>query len=349
MLENLLKSPHLRLDDPYKILDICSTWVIHDVANRYSYLHRIAQIINPNCVVDEEKYKQKLQPKLKCHSQQFVRDKLWQILSSIPYTVTSAELSNSRPKNREEIPVFVVSNEEETIKILNVDLDEIASFPPTLNTCNDSEFYLGEVISATVINDNLFILLNSYNSYTFLVYNFSLKKCFPLPFPFAPLRGFWGGQVKHTLLNYNNEIYCCSDSSVVVKFSMQLNRWMIISKHELDKNYGMFTSDGEKLYRIYKVSEKDCYMNYTVEPYDFVKNVWSCESRLPIIEDIIATVQHLNVVKGNIAVSTFAEIILFDRESNTWRRCKIPVELWEGCGSNLFAHCKDEMLIVIKK
>ncbi|KAL6958094.1 hypothetical protein U1Q18_051736 [Sarracenia purpurea var. burkii] len=347
MFENVLKSPKLRLDAPHKILDICSTWVIHDVANRYSYLPRIAQIINPNCEVDEEKYKTEAAAELKCHSQQLVRDKLWQILSSIPYTVTLAELSNSRPKKHEEIPVFVVESEAHTIDVLNVDFDEIASFSPTLKSHNDSKFRLSEVKSATMIHNNLFILLNSYYSCTFLVYNFSLKKCFPLPFPFAPLRSFWRN-AGYTLLTCNNEIYCCSDSSVVVKFSMQLNRWMIISKHEFDKNYGMFTSDGETLYRMYQLSKKGSYSSYVVEPYDFEKNVWSCESRLPTIENIIPNIKQLNVVKGKVAVSTYAEIILFNCTSEKWRHCDLPHELWKGSGSNLFAHCEDEMLIVIK-
>ncbi|KAL6958095.1 hypothetical protein U1Q18_051737 [Sarracenia purpurea var. burkii] len=118
MLENVLKSPHFRLDDPHKILDICSTWVHYDVKNRYSYLPRIAQIINPNCVVDGEKYKAEAPAELKHDSQQLVRDELWEILSTIPYTVTSEELPNSKPKKLEEIPVFVVSSEAKTIEIL---------------------------------------------------------------------------------------------------------------------------------------------------------------------------------------------------------------------------------------
>lgn len=354
MLNNILKSPKLRFVDPHNIFDMCSIWVAHDVKNRYSFLSRIAQIINPNCAVNQDEYVTEAVPHLSNRSLQWVRDKLWEILSKVSYNVSPNEdLQKNRTTKLEEIPVFITLIEIDTIVILNIDMDEITSFS-ILESENSEEPLKSPVIkSATMIDDNLFILLDSHYSIIFQVYNFSLKKSFLLPSRFYASRCD-----EYTLLNCNNEIYCClkDHGGMIFKFSMQLNQWMEISKpkfYESHHQYALFTTNGKRLYKMYNkdVASSVFPTKYFVEPYDFEKNVWNSthNSSWPPSK-IMWEPRQLYVANGSdLVASTGTEIVSFNLESKTWRdECKIPRKL-HNFYSTLFALCEDKMLLVVNK
>ncbi|XP_065200436.1 uncharacterized protein LOC135831688 [Planococcus citri] len=274
MLKEMLNSWYFRLNDPHKIVDICSKWTCHDVKGRYQYLPQIARVINPLCAVEDDEYTTDPVAEFNTSPEKFVRDKLWKILSSLSYNIYSEKHFKNASRKLEEIPVFIsVVQRENEIDVLNADLDVITSINDFGRIHLSWRRSVGQdkPLSATLINDILFILCNLGDSYKFMAYNFFLKTCIQLRSD-LPSPG-WSGYVPYyTLLNCNNEIYGCSIYGQIAKYSMQFDLWTTLIKEDpLVYSYienVHYTSDGKTLYRIYGIDR------YYVQGMDFAKNSW---------------------------------------------------------------------------
>ncbi|XP_065204526.1 uncharacterized protein LOC135834526 [Planococcus citri] len=261
LLGKILNASHYVEDDPNKIVEIYSKWTSYDVHNRYQFLPRIARIINPSCVVNDEEYTTDAAEGLNNQSLQFVRAELWKILSSLPYTICSEKVVKNTSIKLEEIPVFIATESKQSAAVLNSDLDVITLMNNSDSTCSfeyRDTYYSKEkhTISATLIGDNLFIIYNMFDP-RFQVYNFLLKKCFRLHLNLPGIDYFFFfNRDYYVLLNCNDEIYACSKFGQVAKYSMQFNRWTLLTKpgpysylydeyYEEDLHY---TSDGLKCF-----------------------------------------------------------------------------------------------------
>ncbi|KAL6954085.1 hypothetical protein U1Q18_050468 [Sarracenia purpurea var. burkii] len=277
------------IDDQYKMLDICSKWIIHDVKNRYHLIPRIALAINCNYIVDYDDYKVETPANFNNCSEQDVRDELLKILNSTSLVLSNVSTKNARRKFLKK-PVFIVRSPEET-RILNPEFNNIGSL-----LFRNSEHYLYcESVSAASINDNVFILTQIYLDYEisercvlFQVYNLSLRKFTSLShIPICMPERSNSGHLTYKLFNCCNEIYCCYGSGSVLKYSIQLNRWTRLSKFSSDKRDVKFASDGRKLYRMYKTStsgteDLQSEAKYVVDIYDFKQKVWLPLPNLPL-------------------------------------------------------------------
>ncbi|XP_065204525.1 uncharacterized protein LOC135834525 [Planococcus citri] len=360
----LMNASHFVEDDPNKIVEIYSKWTSYNARNRYQLLPRIARIINPSCVVNDEEYTTDVAEGLHNQSQQFVRAELWKILSSLPYTICSEKVVKNTSIKLEEIPVFIATESEQSAAVLNFDLDVITSMNNSDSTCSfeyrDISYSKEKhTISATLIGDNLFIIYNFLDP-RFQVYNFLLKKCFRLHLNLPGLDSiFLFNRDYYVLLNCNDEIYACSKFGQVAKYSMQFNRWTVLpiprpcsflfgEYHEEDLHY---TSDGKMLYRTYKVHKSS---SYKVETFDFEKNLWGPLSGLPLIETSTPKIFQLSMVNDhNFIVSSWSNIIISDRNSTYkewhWKVHEIPLEVWRFKFEthNIVAQCEDRLLLLM--
>ncbi|XP_065200434.1 uncharacterized protein LOC135831685 isoform X2 [Planococcus citri] len=287
VLKKMLNSSYFRFDDPHKILDICSKWTCHDVKGRYQFLPQIAGVINPLCVVEDDEYRADAVAEFNPSPERFVRDKLWKILSSLPYTIYSGKNFKNMSKKLEEIPTFISLTGYE-INVLNVDLNVIVSI-------NDSEpmhslwgisAQRNDPLLATLIHDNLFILYSFNDSIKFQVYNFFLKTCTQLrcDLPRSQMIFYHF----YTLLNCNNKIYSCSNHGRIAQYSMEFDLWTTLIKHDPQsyKANLYYTSDGKTLYRMYEIPGKDRYSSssqYVVEEFDLRKNSWNRVTGSPLM------------------------------------------------------------------
>ncbi|XP_065200430.1 uncharacterized protein LOC135831683 [Planococcus citri] len=361
LLEKILNAPHFLEDDPNKIVEICSKWASYDARNRYQFLPRIARIINPSCVVNNEEYTTDVAEGLNNQSQQFVQTELWKILSSLPYTICSEKVVKNTSIKLEEIPVFIATETEQSAAVLNYELDVITSMNNSDSTCSfeyrdRSHLTKKHTISATLIGDNLFMIYNIFDP-RFQVYNFLLKKCFRLHLNLPGLKNFFLiNPDYYVLLNCNDEIYAFSEFGRVGKYSMQFNRWTILSKQESYLYYEEdlhYTSDGKMLYKTYKVSEKGQSSSYIVETFDFEKNLWSPLSGLPLIETSSPNIFQLSMVSDhNFIVSSPSNIIISDRNSTSkewhWKLYEIPLRVRRyQLKPHIVAQCEDRLLLLM--
>ncbi|XP_065210968.1 uncharacterized protein LOC135839042 [Planococcus citri] len=359
LLEKILNAPHFLEYDPNKIVEICSKWTSHDARNRYQFLPKIARIINPSCVVNDEEYTTDDAEGLNNQSQQLFQAELWKILSSLPYTICSEKVKKNTSRKLEEIPVFIATVGERPAAILNSDLEVITSFNNSLEQYSLSFLKKKDpIISATLIDNNLFIIYNLF-LLRFQVYNFLLKKCFELHSNLPNLDSIYSfvyNRDYYILLNCNDEIYACSKKfDQVAKYSMQFNLWTVLSKQEsyYYKEIIHYTSDGKMLYRTYKVSKEDQPSAYIVETFDFENNLWTPLSGLPSIETGFQNVYQLSVVSDrNFIVLSSSNIIISDRDSMRkewhWKFHQIPLEIL-GKVKEPFtvAQCEDRLLLLM--
>ncbi|XP_065214327.1 uncharacterized protein LOC135841338 [Planococcus citri] len=278
VLEDLLLSldtpSKICFDNPLKIVDVCSKWVIHDPKNRYHLIPQIALAINRNRMIDYNDYKLEAPADLNNCSEQLVRNELWKSLCSSSLVPSTIKTPENYEKKLKEIPVFIASTEETIIHLLDSDLNQIASFCAL-------KYSEGEIcdphfqVSATLMGDNLFILFSvSYNDPVFYVYNLFSKKFISLNSCVKVKGAEW--RPYSSLLNCRDEVYCCFKDGRVLKYSIELNRWMIFSEPMSDSNEEdvLFTSSRKKLYRLYRSSE-DSLSDYVMEEFNFQQNVWS--------------------------------------------------------------------------
>ncbi|XP_065209160.1 uncharacterized protein LOC135837717 [Planococcus citri] len=309
LLEDLLFSSSDCCGNPHKIVDICSKWVMHDVINRYHLVPQIALAINHN----RNYYEMEASTDLNNCTEELIRDELWKILHSTVLVPSAKKISENYEKKFHETPVFVaLTRETSTIHVLNANLEQITSLYLS-NDANESYYYF--CVAATLIDDNLFIASSSpHDGFVFCVYNLSLKK-------FVSLSGYvdvkdvtvsWN--TRFWLLNCRGQVYCCFKQGHVLKYSTELNRWIIfskkpvfsdkISKHGENSENGedsedsedsedgedvvdeevWFTSDGDTLYRLYaRGVVKENYSSkliYAVDEFNFQQNMWSSLSDL---------------------------------------------------------------------
>ncbi|XP_065224449.1 uncharacterized protein LOC135848464 [Planococcus citri] len=338
-LENLLTAAHFSLDDPRQILDICSKWVVHDTGNRYCLIPRIALAISQNRIVDSDEYSVENPADLNNCSQDFVRDKLWEILAStsvLPFAVLS---ESETIKEETEFPTFIVINKKAKFGILNFDWNEMVSFKLCKNACDSRESWYPA--SATMINDSLFILCTINGKSYFHVYNFSLKKLFSLASDWQIYQNddrYYNKPLKYVLLNCRNEIYCCIENGKILKYLFELNRWMKVSDREPGK-YGIcYTSERNKLYRMYEMervgTEPTC--SYTIEAYDFQQNSWVSVpnvrrlSRRYLRDSDEYRIPHELIFISNygFAVLFKSELHIFNQETQIWTQHSIPRNHW---------------------
>ncbi|XP_065209307.1 uncharacterized protein LOC135837835 [Planococcus citri] len=336
MLEDLLLSSTNCCNHPHRIVDACSKWIFHDVKNRYHLIPQIAFAINHNrnyCKIEAST------DLINCSSEQPIRDELWKILnytSLIPSISASAEkMPNGGKKKWKEVPVFVALSEEPTtIHVLNANLEEIASMclsHSDLYQFDSMGYYVN--VSATLMEDNLFIMLRlDEYFFRFGVYNLSLKKFISLNNCLVVENSTECYQSTNTssLLNCRGQVYCCFKHGYVLKYSMELNRWMMFSVKPVfsDKyskgKYVWFTSDGDKLYRLYanciSQSEELSVLKYVVEEFDFQQNVWLSLSVIPFTHPDSFVVQNFTIIKGGqLAVLFTSCFVSFNRSSRKWR------------------------------
>ncbi|XP_065220242.1 uncharacterized protein LOC135845546 isoform X2 [Planococcus citri] len=229
MLEDLLLSSFHCCNDPHRILDMCSKWVFHDVKNRYHLIPKIALAINRNRITKYHDYKIELPTDSNNCSEKSIRNELRKTLNSTSLIPSAEKMPQNNEKKSEEIPAFVAwTRETSTIYVLNANREQIA----TLRLSFDSEkrsYKDACNITANLMDDNLFIMLSlnaDYAVHVFNVYNLSSKMFVSLNGSMS-LKGVW--DPKCTLLNCRGQVYCCFTDGQVLKYSMELNRWMIHS------------------------------------------------------------------------------------------------------------------------
>ncbi|XP_065199754.1 uncharacterized protein LOC135831299 [Planococcus citri] len=356
MLQNLLTLPNFFPKNPSEILDVCAKWIVHDVENRYRLIPRIAFGINRNCTVnpDDNKITETLQDLDNC-SQQSIKDKLWETLSStslVPHCNDTTNLA------LEEIPVFISSYTGRDVKefgcdVLDAELNVITSLK-SLRFHYESSLGAMCPLTAALIKDNLFVLCNNYFICTseFFVYNLSSKKFYALGgIPRIRSPG------KSTLLNCNNQVYCCSsEENDIMRYSIELNRWEVIFNAEIEvvrnddfKNTVRYTSDGANLYRVFSIlplmgSRFAC--KYVVQTWNFNQGRWIQLPDLPNSSAFIQVGATLTNIKNGIAVLFQSVVFLFDLQSQSWRRVSLPFrpETDYGWWVSFITHYDDGLL-----
>ncbi|XP_065210947.1 uncharacterized protein LOC135839028 isoform X1 [Planococcus citri] len=337
VLKKVLNSPHFKFDDPHKILDICSKWTCHDVKDRYQFLPQIARVINPLCVVDDDQYTTEAVADFNISPENFVRDKLWKILSSLPYTIYEGKNVKNMSRERKllEIPMFISvwQRENTSINVLNADLDVIASiinYSEPMNAIYSSWPSWGISpgwdcpTSATLIRDNLFILSSIGDRLKFLVYNFFLKTCTQLR---CNLPRFAGRYCYHiyTLLNCNNEIYSCSIDGRIAKYSMEFDLWTILVKQDPQpfRTNLHYTSDRKTLYRMYRmpVKYRCSSYQYVVEEFDLRNSSWNRVTGSPLINLIPDPTLFSVINDRDFIIFAYKKIITSNRNvtGNEWQ------------------------------
>ncbi|XP_065208209.1 uncharacterized protein LOC135837016 [Planococcus citri] len=354
MLEDLLLSSRVCCDDPQKIVEICSKWVMHDVKNRYPLIPQIAVAINRNPTIEYDDYKVEGHVDLNNFSEQLIRDKLWNTLSSIPLVAAPVtnNLSKRDEKDFSEIPVFISWTGDTTVRILNADLNEIASFSffsSFSSKIRDVYFK----VSATLIRDNLFVMFTAhvYNR-EFYVYNLTSKKLSSLNCCLKEVDIL----CKYSLLNCRDQVYCCFEDGHVFKYLAELNCWMIVSK-ELPVSVRTddpiwFSSNGNELYRMYKID----YMRwiYVAEEFNFQQNVWQAflEVRPPPqtpLNDRPNPIGLISINAGDtLAVIFPSYVMLCELNTRSWRQIALIGNIFTSNQETPFAlvQCQGELLHV---
>ncbi|XP_065222645.1 uncharacterized protein LOC135847142 [Planococcus citri] len=346
-LENMLMSNDLYFDDPRDLLDICSTWVVHDVENRYRLVPQIALAISRNRRANDDDYCIEIPSNLKRCTQDFVKNKIWEVLCSasvFPFPLFPNDEENEQTSDDElSTPVFVTSHEGRSFKILQGDGDEIVSFHLCENMPNGENSFKYPM-SAAMINDTLFMLCSVLHIPNFYAYNFSSKKLFCL----ASDRRIYNAKdarflyardrLKYTLLNRCDEIYCCLEDSLILKYSFEFNRWMQISAADPDKRGICFASDGSNLYRMYEIERNDTTISYTLQVYDFKQNSWTSISDFPHLTLDLETHENpdddddddeCRKLHGLVFLNDYGfaavfqrRIFIFDYEAEIWREIR---------------------------
>ncbi|XP_065224518.1 uncharacterized protein LOC135848524 [Planococcus citri] len=344
-LESTLTSDDLYFDDPRDLLDICSTWVVHDVENRYRLVPQIALAISRNRTTDWVDYSIENPSNLKQCTPDFVKNKIWQVLCSasvLPFPLFSKHKENEQTSQDVlSKPAFVTSHEGRLFKILDTQWNEIVSFHLCENIMPNCKTFLKYPMSATMINnDTVFILCSVLQTPTFYAYNFSSGKLFCLASDrrihnTEDVRSRYTDELKCTLLNRRNEIYCCLEDSLIMKYSFEFNRWMQISAADPNKRGVCFASDGDKLYRMYEIGRNDSTTSFPLELYDFQQNSWTSIPNLPHLT--LHLTRHedpeydecrmLQLLHGLVSLNNHSlgavfvqrRIFIFDVEAVTWR------------------------------
>ncbi|XP_065209309.1 uncharacterized protein LOC135837837 [Planococcus citri] len=312
MLEYLLMSSTYSCDNPHQIVDACSKWIFHDVENRYHLIPQIALAINRNLHYNKIEASTDL---ISCSSEQLIRDELWKIsrCSSLIPSVSIEKKQTVGKKKWKEVPVFVaLSKTSITIHVLNANLEEITSL--CLSNSDIYRFTLAHhyvSVAATLVDDNLFIMLClDYDFFRFIVYNLSLKKFISLNNRVKVEKSTECYKSTNTssLLNCRGQVYCCFKHGYVLKYSIELNRWMMFSEKPVfsaeytNDKYVWFTSDGDKLYRLYgkciSQSPDLSVLKYVVEEFDFQQNIWLSLSEMPFSRQESWEVQNFTIIKG---------------------------------------------------
>ncbi|XP_065199752.1 uncharacterized protein LOC135831297 [Planococcus citri] len=337
VLENLLTLPNFFSKNPYKILDVCAKWIVHDVKNRYRLIPRIAFSINRNCTMDPDDYKMTETPQnLDNCSQLTIKNKLWETLS---LTSLVPRCNNTTDLVLKESPLFIYSYTGLDVKEFRCDvLDTELNVITSLKSLRfHYECTLGPKcpISATLIKDNLFVLCKNYYKSDFFVYNLSSKKFYTLSgIPRIHSPG------KSTLLNCNNQVYCCSsEENDIMRYYVELNRWEVISNAEIKvardsdfKKITLFTSDGTNLYRVFNIPIKGSRFacKYVVQTWNFNQGRWIMLPDLPNLPDSRQFDAKLTNIKNGIAILVQCMVFLFDLQSQSWRHIALPLRAENG-------------------
>ncbi|XP_065199757.1 uncharacterized protein LOC135831301 [Planococcus citri] len=342
MLEKMLSSPNLFFSDPHHILDFCAKWIVLDVKNRYCLISKIAHDINRICMMNPDEHKiTEIPENLDTCLQQLIRDKLWEVLSSTSLVLRS----HSRDSVTGERPVFISYDYSKNAHgvfvfrcdILDMEFNVISSLTPFQfffdhfqesgpSSCSDIFDYS---ISATLLEDNLFMLGLFDEKYEFLVYNLLSKKLYSLErIPdMIECRG------RSTILHCNNQVYCCfGENDTLLRYSIELNRWEVILLAKIEANPNRIcskkdfrcTSDGKNLYRIDLSMSNSYYGLCVVEIWNFAQNCWMRLSE----SSSLANVTNVTNVKNGIAVFcslSFLPVLLFNLQSQSWRKIFLPV------------------------
>ncbi|XP_065200504.1 uncharacterized protein LOC135831733 [Planococcus citri] len=327
ILESILKLENLEINHPDEILDSCSKWIAHDAQNRYQFLPRIANSISRNhhinpCSPVENPADWKV-----C-SVEFVKNKLWEMLRSV-----SSVISNNSSQNEPGLaqqPAFIAP-----LKIVNDGLFDILdlNFNIIKSVHLLSSGYYCEKPSAALINNNLFILFKIQKKFSFQVYNLASKKFFSLAL-FNRLIKMDDQQL--TLLNCNDELYCCCENGAILKYSALLNRWRFIVKNVDGRDRMLYTSNGNTLYRFSRQTQMRT-ISFIAEAYDFEENMWISLPELPsrINRHYFSRISptSLTAVDNDLAVSFASDIVFFNHEQLSWYDIEIGIP---GCPSRDF-------------
>lgn len=312
VLKSILFCEKLRINSRKEIMDICSKWISHDVMNRYTLLPRIALAIKRYCTMDYGQLEMEIPKNWSECSQQFIATRLWEILSSN----TLIPIPSDDEMETEELlenPMFIVRTND-TFDISDANMKKIISLRSPIRLLNKATANQLQ-ISAAMIGNNLFFVCVFNRKCFFQVFNILSKKLVSLA---ADRRMLWNGRI--TLLNCNNQVYCCFQDGDVMKYSAELNRWVMSSvfgpSYDMEFN---FASTGNMLYRTLK-----CYYpgdESFAEVFDFHRNSWiflplDLRRLMPHISDCDNSICTIN---GNLAVLCRSVIFLFDNASQQWR------------------------------
>ncbi|XP_065203546.1 uncharacterized protein LOC135833718 [Planococcus citri] len=358
MLEDLLLSSTHCCVNPHQIVNACSKWIFHDVKNRYHLIPQIAFAINHNrnyCKIETST------DLINCSSEQPIRDELWKILNctSLIPSASAEKMPNIGEKKKwEEVPVFVALSENLTIRVLNADLEEIASL--CLSELLEFGIRPADCVSlaATLVDDNLFIMFSSFSLNRdflwFSAYNSSSKKFISLNNCVEVKKTAQWSQMSQStntssLLNCRGQVYCCFKRGHVLKYSIELNRWMMLSDKPVFSDEGSnknsewynvwFTSDGNKLYRMHAtgvyemVTQQSSFTDtftYVVEEFDFQQNVWLSLSDMSFRQNSFH-VRNFTMIGDHVAVILLSHFMWFDRNSRSWRTVPLVSDNYGKC------------------
>lgn len=243
VVQEILASTELTIDDPDDILDVCSEWICYDFEDRHRFTIELANFINRNFMMDGNHYVKLEVPSKSTETcwPQFVKNQLIGILSSNTLAPSYEEFIWKIPQ-----PKFIVLKEEGMLSITDVQFNEIVpiqlKIPRFQSASNRTSVKISQP-RATLIDDKLFIIFKIEKKLYFQVYDFNSDKLISLatdPRMQTTQRYF--------LLNCKDEIYFCV-GKIILKYSSLLNRWFTISNDHKGAAQ-RYTSDGKNLYRI---------------------------------------------------------------------------------------------------
>ncbi|KAL6982207.1 hypothetical protein U1Q18_051890 [Sarracenia purpurea var. burkii] len=245
------------------------------------------------------------------------------MLSSIHSVIFGNDGSNSKTEpGSAQHPMFIgtLTEANNLFVILDLDFNKIAEVHSLKVGCNEEP-------SAALIGDNLFLLFEINKKVHFQVYNLSSKKLFSLG-TFHRLMSTYHLK-QSTLLSCNDELFCSYDDGAVLKYSIEINRWIEFSKRIPGRGKVEFTSNGKTLFRLSKAIQTK---RFIAEYYDFVENSWielpEFSSRLHKWCFSKANRISITTIDEVLAILLDSDIVIFDHQSQTWRDSKYHFRIW---------------------
>ncbi|XP_065202512.1 uncharacterized protein LOC135832904 [Planococcus citri] len=367
VIQEIIALPRLKIDHPDHVLDLCAEWIFYDVENRYQFTTVVARAINRNLTSDIE-LPLATPSNSVGHTQQSVKEQLIKILSSTTLVPSPIACGSNLGKT----PCFIVKclkkipkPENEELEMLPVEkyyFDELLYGEANFLTIVD--VYFNEIIrlaqirentrwqcSATMIDIRLFILFNIDKQFYFQVYNPSTNVMTTLA---TDVR--MNSNDVYTILNCDGEVYFCSNE-ILLKYSVELNRWITFICSNTRIGNLLFTSDGKKLYRTFVELEpkSNTFVNKS-SFFDFGIMKWISMPNIPVPVKITRDVEgftkfsniplQINIINRDLSVLFESKTFVFNYMARTWNSinnvCKNAVQFTSQGQNIVYVNRKNE-------